>query len=240
MSDDRTAQQLIQHLRGRGLTTREIAGELQRSPRMVNKVLNGESSGAVYRKTLLELASTGRATTVPPRRRAKSGKLVAVRSKAGATEKSVVPEDTGGRYTSKKQGGRFTSTTYLGGGGRQHEIHIPKGKNTKGRKLATDELMKKVRSAAQGQTRDVQKRVRLQLTFANGRVMEVNDYNASSLLNRFHQLGGGNALNWLAASAAERYINLDVGKVPVTGVTMTVYETTRTEYSSRPYRPRNS
>jgi len=246
--DKRSAQELIQYLRGRGVSNAEIAAELQRDPRMVRKVLNGETTGAAYRATLIELATTGRASTVPPRRRSNDGRVVRVRAKAGATEKSVTPADTGGRYTVSKQGGRFTSTTYLGGGGRQHEIHMPKGKTAKGRATATDEIVAKVRSAARGQSADTQKRIRMQLTFANGRVMEVNDYNASSLLNRINTAkreatpwgGNGDALGWLAAQTAERYANLDVAKVPVTGVTMTVYDAPRTEQSSRSYRPRSN
>lgn len=240
MADNRSARELIQELRGRGVTTAEIASELRRDPKMVRKVLNGETSGAIYTATLRELATTGRATTIPPRRRDSSGNLVPVRTKAGAATKTTVPEDTGGRYTNERQGGRLqTDTTYLGGGGRQHELKIPKGKTAKGRTAAETELLRLTRAAARGQSKDTQKRVRLQLTYANGRVMEVNDYNASTLLNRFNQLGGGNPLDWLAAQSAERYANLNVGKVPITGVTMTVYDSERTERSSRAYKPRN-
>jgi hypothetical protein len=240
MADDkRSARELIQELRGRGVSTTEIARELRRDPKMVRKVLNGETSGALYVDTLRELVTTGRATTVPPRRRDRDGNLVPVRTKAGSETKSAIPEDTGGRYTSDKQGGRFqTRTTYMGGGGRQHEINLPKGKTAKGRTAAETELLRLTRAAARGQSKDTQKRIRLQLTYANGRVMEVNDYNASSLLNRFNQLGGGNPLHWLASQSAERYANLDVSKVPITGVTMTVYDSQRTDKSSRAYKPR--
>lgn len=235
--DKRNARELVQYLRGRGVTTAEIAGELQRDPRMVRKILNGETSGAAYTATLRELATTGRVTTRPPRRRTKAGTLVPVRSKVGAESKSHVPADTGGRYTEERQGGRFTtSTTYMGGGARAHTLHVPKGKETKGRTTAESELMRITRAAARGQSKDTQKRVRLQLTYANGRVMEVNDYNASSLLNRFNTLGDKNPLTWLAEQARERYANLDVDKIPITGVTMTVYNAERTDRSSRPYR----
>lgn len=235
---EKNARELIQELRGRGLSTAEIAGELRRDPRMVRKVLNGETSGAAYVTTLKELAATGSVTTRPPRRRGKDGHIVPVRAKSGSTSPTVVPEDTGGRYTRKKQGGRLTvDTGYMSGGGRQHQLAIPKSKTAKGRTAADVEIMKLTRSAARGQSNEMQKRVRLQLTYANGRVMEVNDYNASTLLARFNQLGGQSPLNWLAAQSAQRYSNLDVSKVPITGVTMTVYNTPRTEKSSRGYRP---
>ena len=226
-ADSRSAQALVQELRGRGLSTKEIADELRRSPRMVNKVLRGESSGAAYRATLLELANTGHATTRTPRRRNKSGEIVPVRAKKGSEVKTVVPEDTTGRYTEAKQGGRYTSTTYLGGGGRQHEIHMPKGKKAKGREAASEDMVNKVRAAAKSQAGGNQKRVKMSLTFANGRVMEVKDYNASTLLDRIKT--SGDALGFLVDATKNRYHDLDLTKETITGVTMTVYDTPKTK-----------
>lgn len=228
MSEDpRSARELVQELRGRGLSNREIAGELQRDPRMVSKILNGETVGSVYRKTLLELATTGKATTIPPRRRNKAGEIVPVRARAGAPTKSVTPTDTGGKYTQKKQGGPLRTTTYMGGGGRQHQLDIPKGKTTKGRAEANREILERVRSAARGQARDSQKMIKATLTFANGRVMEINDYNASTFLKNINA-AGGDALGWLRDKSAERYTNLDVSQQPITGVTLTVHEAPKT------------
>jgi DNA-binding transcriptional regulator YdaS (Cro superfamily) len=228
MADDkRSARELVQELRGRGISTKEIAGELGRDPRMVRKVLNGETSGAAYRATLIEIATTGQAKTRPARRRAKDGHIVPVRAAKGSETKTIVPADTGGRYTDKKQGGRFTSTTYLGGGGRQHEIHVPKGKTAKGRDAANADLTSKIRAAAKGQSGDNQKRVKMTLTYANGRVMEVNDYNASTLLQRINS-NGGDVLGWLASQSDKRYKNLDLSKQTITGVTMTAYDTPKT------------
>jgi transcriptional regulator with XRE-family HTH domain len=227
-----SAQQLLQELRGRGLSVSEIAGELQRSPRMIRKVLNGETSGAVYRASLLELARTGQTTTVPPRRRSRSGDLVRVRSKAGAAEPTVVPQDTGGRYTPNRQGGRLRTTTYLGGGGRQHELQIPKGKTAKGREQANSEILHRVRSAARGQARDTQQMIKARITYANGRVMEVKEYNASTMLKRINDHGGG-ALGWFRDENGERYTNLDVADQPITGVTMTVYGKAKTQEYDR-------
>jgi hypothetical protein len=225
--DKRSALELVQELRGRGLTNTEIANELQRSPRMVYKILNGETSGRVYRATLIELATTGKASTIPPRRRTKDNRLVPVRTKSGAPTKSAPPIDTGGRYTQQKQGGRLRSTTYLGGGGRQHELNIPKGKATKGRQAANAEILESVRSAARGQARDVQKLIKARVTYANGRVMEVNDYNASTMLKRIND-AGGEPLEWLRSESGKRYTNLDVSTTPITGVTLTIYDTPKT------------
>jgi transcriptional regulator with XRE-family HTH domain len=205
MTDERrSAQDLVRFLRGRGLTNAEIAAELDRSPRMVSKILNGETRGELYRTTLEELATTGRSTTVPPRRRTKSGELVKVRA-GGGEEKSVTPVDTGGTYAEKRQGGRFrSSTTYLAGGGRQYELGIPKGKTAKGRDLADQEIIAKVRAAAKGQARDKQKQISARVTWANGRTMELNNYNASTMLQRIRE-GGGSALEWMRSESGLRY-----------------------------------
>lgn len=236
--DNRSARELIAELRGRGVTVTEIADELQRSPRMVRKVVNGEAPGRTYRATLLELATTGTTTTVPPRRRGKSGSLVPVRTKRGAETKSAVPVDTGGRYTADRQGGRLRSTTYLGGGGRMHDLRIPKGPQAKGRGVASDEITQTVRSAAKGQARDTQKLIKTRVTYSNGRVMEVNEYNASTMLKRIHE-HGGSALDWLRNENANRYSNLDVSKDTITGVSLTVYDAPKTvEYERQGLRQR--
>lgn len=236
--DTRTARELIQQLRGRGISNAEIARELQRSPRMVRKVLNGESPGAPYVRTLRELADTGHANTVPARRRNKAGEVVRVRAGHDAGTSSVAPADTGGRYTDAPQGGRYTSTSYGREGVRIHEVAIPKGKKTKGRADATRDLLDMVRSAARGQSKDTQRRVKIRLTFANGRQMEVNDYNASTLLNRINEHGEKDALGWLAGQMSKRYTNLDTAKQSITGVTLNVYPSARTDKSSRNYKPR--
>lgn len=230
MSDSttRSAQDLVRYLRGRGISTAEIAAELHRSPRMVRKILNGETSGALYQSTLEELANTGRASSVPPRRRLKSGGLVPVRAKAGAKEKTVVPDDPGGRYTPARQGGAMqTSTTYMAEGGRQVELRLPKGKTAKGRTLADAEIVRQIRNAAKGQARDNQKKIRATLTFANGRVMAMNDYNASTMLQRVNE-AGGSALEWMRGESKNRYVNLDVSREAITGVTLTVFDESKT------------
>ncbi|MGO2424684.1 hypothetical protein [Microbacterium gubbeenense] len=241
MADTPSALELVQTLRRRGLSNSEIAGELDRHPRMVHKILRGETSGKAYQQALSELASTGHVTHRPPRRRNKAGNIVPVRSRRGARTKTVVPTDTAGRYATERQGGRYAAdTTYLGEGGRIHQFNIPKGKDTKGRRVATDAILDKVRSAARGQSKDTQKRVRMQLTFSNGRVMEVKDYNASSLLDRINTLGDHDALEWLADQASTRYGNLNTARQTITGVTMTVYNSQRTDASSRAYKPRGA
>lgn len=227
-NNSRSAQDLVRFLRGRGISTAEIAAELHRSPRMVRKILNGETSGALYRSTLEELATTGRVSSVPPRRRLKTGGLVPVRAKSGGKQKTVVPEDPGGTYTSARQGGAMqASTTYMAEGGRQVELRLPKGKAAKGRTTADAELVRQIRNAAKGQARDNQKKIRATLTFANGRVMEVNTYNASTMLQRVNE-SGGSALEWMRGESKNRYVNLDVSRETITGVTLTVFAEAKT------------
>lgn len=233
MADQQSAQDLVRFLRGRGVTTSEIAAELRRSPRMVRKILNGETSGALYRDTLEELASTGRVTKVPPRRRLKDGSLMPVRGKAGAESKTVIPEDPGGRYTEDRQGGRMQiSTTYMAEGGRQIDAKVPKGRTAKGRAQANVDLVQMIRNAAKGQAKDKQKQITARVTFANGRQMEVNTYNASTMLKRVNE-AGGDTLGWLARESELRYVNLDVSEVPITGVTLNVVQVPKTEAYDR-------
>lgn len=235
MADEkRSAQDLVRILRGRGITMTELAGELHRSPRMVRKILNGETSGALYRETLEEIANTGRATKVPPRRRQKDGTLMRIRGKAADGEKTMVtPEDPGGKYTTERQGGRAQiSTAFMSEGGRIIEARIPKGKTAKGRTVANEQLVQLVRNAAKGQAGNKQKQITARVTFANGRRMEVNTYNASTMLKRIKE-DGGDTLGWLAREAGNRYVNLDTTDVPITGVTLNVVTVPKTEAYQR-------
>lgn len=236
-----TARDLVAQLRAQGMTNAEIAGELHRDPKMVWKILNGKTSGEAYKQTLTELARDGQATTRPARRRAKDGHIVPVRAKAGAETKTVVPEDTVGRYVPQPKRGKFsTRTTFFPEGGRQHEVRFPKTRTAKGRAEAVDELISKIRAGAKSQ-KGKDKRVQFTLTFANGRVMDVgskNGYFASDVLysTRRH---GDNALGWLMSQAQNRYTNLDVHQIPITGVTMKLYDAPGLAREADPYKKTN-
>lgn len=91
-----SAADLIANLRAYGLSVSEIARELGRSPRMIRKVVQGESSGQLYVPALNELVQTGRTQAPPARRRGRDGELVRVRAPRGAAEPTRRPqEDTG-------------------------------------------------------------------------------------------------------------------------------------------------
>lgn len=230
VDEKRSAQDLVRLLRGRGITMSELAAELHRSPRMIRKILNGETSGALYRETLEEIANTGRASKIPPRRRLKDGSLMPIRGKVSdGQDRTVIPEDPGGRYTSDRQGGRMQiSTTFMSEGGRIIEARIPKGKTAKGRITANEQLVKVIRGAARSQAGRKQKQITARVTFANGRQMEVNTYNASTMLQRIHE-DGGDTLGWLAREAGNRYINLNTADVPITGLTLNVVDVPKTD-----------
>jgi len=244
MADEqRSAQDLVRYLRGRGITTGEIASELNRDPRMVRKILNGETSGALYREALEELATTGKVTSIPPRRRRRDGTLARVRGRKG--DQPVVPEDPAlyareaGNYTTEKQGGRLhVEVGYMAEGGRLIQMRIPKGRTAKGRAQANAELLKQVRNAAKGQARDNQKQITARLTFSNGRTMEVNTYNASTMLKRIND-NGGDGLGWLREEAKNRYLDLDTSRETVTSIQLNVFATPKTdEYAAQSARGR--
>lgn len=222
--DKRSALELVNYLKHDvGLTNAEIANELQRDRRMVTKIINGETSGALYQQTLSELARTGQVTHRPPRRRNSAGEIIRVRTKGGETR---VPEETAGRYVPQPKRGKFESkTTYLREGGRQIRVAFPKTKSAKGRQTGVEELMHQARAIAKGQ-RWGQRRVKFQVTYANGRVQEIGSkagYQSSDFLAQVHN-HQGDALSWLATQSSDRYIDLDTSATPITGVTMTVWQ----------------
>lgn len=241
-SQEPTAKELVIELKRKGLSNHDIAQEIRRDPKMVWKILNDKTSGEHYRETLTELARDGHATTRPARRRAKDGHIVPVRAKTGSETKTVIPEDTVGRYVDQPKKGSFhTQTTYFQEGGRQHEIKMPKTKTAIGRSRAQADLMDKVQKAAKGQKKN-DKRVKFSLTFSNGRVMEVGSksgYFASDVLFNVRK-HGGDAVGWLSTQALDRYDNLDLDDVTVTGVTLTVYDAPGLAREANPYKQSNS
>ena len=58
-----------------GLTWAELGAAMNRSPRMMQKIARGETSGESYRDALTELHETGAVSKAPRRRRNAAGKL---------------------------------------------------------------------------------------------------------------------------------------------------------------------
>jgi transcriptional regulator with XRE-family HTH domain len=170
----------------RKLSRSDIAAELGRSPRMVSKLLNGESRGESFRAALMSLRDNGIVDRRPPRRRNKQNELVPVRAKIDRErppvstrddEKgkapTVVPEDTDGRYVSKVPN-RFSETSsYSKDGNRVHQVTMSKtNKNSRARGLKA--IMGKLTGVARSQAhRD--KRVTFTATLDNGRQVTIGE-----------------------------------------------------------------
>lgn len=204
MSEGRTAADLIAVLRGRGLKQAEIAQELGRSPRAIRAVEKGEKPGTAYVAALEQLVDKGRLTSPPPRRRNAAGGIVPVRAPRGSTEKTVTPEEP-----KKPRRGTFAEgTTYLAGGGRIHEVNVPKTGRA-GREKGRHALIEKMRSIAKGQAHRT-RRVHFRVHLANGQDVPIGDkggYRVSDVLDRWHG-EGDDPLAWADDEIAHR--NYDV------------------------------
>ncbi|GAA0310901.1 hypothetical protein [Kineococcus aurantiacus] len=235
----RSAADLIADLRAYGLSTTEIARELGRSPRMIRKVVRGESSGQLYVAALEELERTGRSRTPPPRRRGRDGELVRVRAPraagqptrrpsepTGAPEVPAPPAGPSARRRPAGPGAYRSETTYLPGGARQHLVTAPRSDGP-GRERARQRLLEILRSAARSQ-RGGRRNVRFRLTLVDGTTVEVGakgGYAVSKALSRSRG-EGDDPLGWLAGEVADRAylsrISAD-GGLDVVGVEATVY-----------------
>jgi hypothetical protein len=205
--------------RGQGVSVAELARMLDRSPRMVNKILRGETSGEAYRAAVTQLHERGQVTTPPARRRAADGHLVGVRGAAGQV---VTPQEA-----PRPKRGRFSEQmTPMAGGARQYHFTAPKTRDAKGRERANATIVSRLRSAAKGQRWD-RKKVKFRIALSNGHSMDVGSkhgYQVSSVLGRSR--GGdfaGDALGWLKTQAQHRYPDMDARGIVITDLTMTVY-----------------
>ena len=81
-----------------GLTWKEMGAAMNRSPRMMQKIARGETSGESYRDALTELHETGAVSKAPRRRRNAAGKAPSPRRR----------ETGAGSYSSR--GARYQRT----------------------------------------------------------------------------------------------------------------------------------
>ena len=237
----RSAADLVAELRAYGMSVAEIAHELQRSPRMVHKIVRGESSGRLYVPTLTELVETGQARSRPPRRRGRDGQPVRVRAPRGAAAPTRVPDvedeqpapaGTGPAASpgaGRSAGGRSRfsdSTAYLPGGVRQHTVTGPRSEGP-GRERARQRLMDVLRGAARGQ-RHGRRNVRFRVTLRDGTSVEVGSkggYSVSAALARSRG-EGDDPLRWLREEIAERsYVQaqLRAKQLDIVGVEATIF-----------------
>jgi hypothetical protein len=211
---------MLRDQRAQGVSVAELARMLDRSPKMVRKVLAGESSGEAYRHAVTELHERGRVSAPPPRRRGRSGQLVPVRAPEGSAEATRVPEEA-----PRRKRGRFTETmTPLTNGARLYEFTAPKTKDAKGRAQANATMISRLRSAAKGQRWD-RRKVKFDVTLSNGHTLQVGSkhgYQVSSVLGRSREFES-DPMAWLKTQVAHRYKDLEASGVVITDVSMTVY-----------------
>lgn len=232
--NNRTPADLVADLRAYGMSVTEIAAELQRSPRMVRKIVRGETRGEAYRTTLTELVDKGVAQTRPPRRRGRDGQTVRVRAPRASGVATRHPDDpgtgtgtppatdAGTSGTPTQRPTPATQTTYLAGGARQYAINVPRtGPN---REAGRVQIMSWLRAAARGQ-RGGRKNARFTLNLKDGRSITVGGtggYAVSAALAR-SKAEGNDPFAWLNDQIQGRYEGLSSKPSEIVGVAVTIY-----------------
>lgn len=217
------------------LSRSELARELGRSPRMVGKLINGESTGESYREALTSLNEKGAVYRRPPRRRDKEGNLVRVRAKIdqehqpetkeGHTKApTVVPEETGGRWV-KKAPNKFSSkSSYADNGDRVYGVTMHKS-NKESRERGLNAVMANIRTVTRSQGHK-DKRVNFTATMDDGRVVTIGEkagYFSSDVLSKINKEFGGNAQAYLIDQINKAYKGTKMGG-KITGVQMNVFD----------------
>ena len=215
-----------------GLTWAELGAAMNRSPRMMQKVARGETSGESYRDALTELHETGAVSKAPRRRRNAAGKIVPVRAKRGAKKPTVVPKDTrrGSSLTRHS-----TTTTHLPDGNRIHHIVVPKGRGQAARDAADREMRTKLTNIARG-TRWADKRVRVRATVDIGggqtRTFDVGSkggYLAADVVSDVRDRNGGDMGGWIASQMGDRYARDAVTQGQLVGLSVTSFNAVRSK-----------
>lgn len=217
------------------LTRNEIAAELGRSPRMVGKILNSETSGESYREALTSLSEKGSVDRRPPRRRDGQGNLVRVRAKIDQEHQpetvdgkvkapTYIPEDTGGRWTKKAPNRFSTKSSYADNGDRIHSVTMHKS-NKQSRERGIGAVMGNLRTVTRSQSHK-DKRVNFTVTLDNGHVMSIGDkggYFSSDVLRTITKDFGGDAHAYLVDQVSKVYKTDKVGG-NITGLQMNVFD----------------
>jgi transcriptional regulator with XRE-family HTH domain len=190
----------------RGLSRSEMAEFLDRSPRMIGKLLSGESKGESFRSALEELDSKGTLTSPPERRKAKDGHTVPVRARKDDPEarKRVgkdgrelapvkAPAAREGRYTDRMPENYRARKWATKGGDKRMRIDMPPGDKNAGEK-GMDKLRKDFTSLARSQ-RHKNKQVKIEVTLDDGKKIELfskGGLNVSKLLAKVKKDFDGN------------------------------------------------
>lgn len=221
----------------RQLSVSELAEFLERSPRMVRKLLSGESKGESFREAVEELADKGTVTATPERRRAKDGHVVPVRAKADEapkrfdpkTGKELAPVKTpdrvpGGRYTDKlpeKYRSRKWATKH---GDKRLRVAMPPG-DKEATPRGMDNVRKFIRSTARSQAHK-NKQVKIDVVLADGREMSLfakGGFSASQLLRRANKEHGGDMDAFVRAQVAKVYPPKGAGSHKFASITIQTF-----------------
>lgn len=234
--DEMSIADLVRHIQEeKKLSRSEIAAELGRSPRMVGKILNGETSGESYREALTSLNEKGSVDRRPPRRRDKAGHIVPVRAKVdkdhqptmqdGHTKAPVVvPEETGGRWVKKAPNRFSTKASYADNGDRVYGVTMHKS-NKKSRERGINAVLGNLRTVTRSQSHK-DKRVNFTATLDNGHVVsfgEKSGYFSSDVLRRITKEFGGDAQAFIMDQIGKAYKGVKMGG-NITGLQMNVFE----------------
>lgn len=222
MSKQSEAAQLIEQARSRwGLSVSEMAEQMGRSPRMVRKIINGETSGSSYVPALRQTVKNGHPEVQPPRARRADGKLRNVRGRRG--QKAVTPPERTGRYVDlPKRGKAASSVEALGPGARRSTYQAPKTKRAKGRAEINARIRRDLRNEAKGQARG-RKRVKFEAITSTGRKVTVGAKGGYSISNALSAVNSSDdPLTWMGTQVENRYADTK-GKNTIVGWQMTTY-----------------
>lgn len=230
MSEQTEAAQLITQARERwGLSVSEMAEQMGRSPRMIRKIMRGETSGTSYVPALRQTVNNGHPEKQPPRARRGDGKLRHVRGKKG--QQSVTPPERKGRYVDLPKRGKATSTIEaLGPGSRRSTFQAPKTKGSKGRKEINERIAKALKDERGGSYQGrggrfrSMKRVKFEAVTSTGRKVTVGAKSGYSLadVRKGVESHSGDALGWMATQVQDRYVDTQ-GNVNVVEWKMTTF-----------------
>lgn len=204
---------IIGELRAFGMTQREIADNIGRDPRMVRKVIRGESSGELYRECLQAVYDTGRQQRPVPRLTDKNGKPRKVRAKAGSEEKTRIPDDP--TVDPQRSTWAKPSVTYLQGGQRKYKWELPTTTDEAGKAALTEahrDMTDENRRRAQGRNR-----AKFRVTFTDGTSVLLGSkggYKVSHMHKKLRTSFGGDWNAWAKDQMAGRADGVSISNPP--------------------------
>ena len=212
-----TAAELINALRARGISVRDLARECDRDTSLIYQVAAGKRPGTNLLPTLTDIARTGFAHHRPDRRVDRAGRPVNVRAARGEDTKPPPPATP----TALKPGQFGVTQAFLGGGGKTLRITAPKTSKV-GRTRAQDAAMGALATAAREQ-----RRVAFTVHFGDGSTRSLGSkggYRGNVAYDR--AMGEWeDAFEWLTqeVNAVVGRINSPEVSAPIVGLDVTIF-----------------